>query len=61
MCLIYTLYLTGLKNIHNVPKSSVNEVLLTIFHKQEQKSLGVFCGTSVSALAVSETNDGPGA
>ena len=40
MCLIYTLYLTGLKNIHKVPKSSINKVLLTTFHKQEQKSLG---------------------
>ena len=40
MCSIYTLYLTGLKNIHKVPKSSINEVLLTTVHKQEQKSLG---------------------
>ena len=40
MCLIYTSYLTGLKNIHKVPKRSINEVLLTTFHKQEQKSLG---------------------
>ena len=40
VCLIYTLYLTGLKNIHKVPKSSFNEVLLTTFHKQEQKPLG---------------------
>ena len=30
----------SLKNIHKVPKSSFNEVLLTTFHKQEQKSLG---------------------
>ena len=40
VCLIYTLYFTGLKNIHKVPKSSINKVLLTTFHKQEQKSLG---------------------
>ena len=40
MRLNYTLYLTGLKNIHKVPESSINEVLLATFHKQEQKSLG---------------------
>ena len=32
--------LDGLKNIHKVPKSSIHDVLLTTFHKQEQRSLG---------------------
>ena len=32
--------LDGLENIHKGPKSSINEMLLATFHKQEQKSLG---------------------
>ena len=35
----YALYFAGLK-IVKVPKSSINEVLLTTFHRQEQKLLG---------------------
>ena len=29
----YTLYLVGMKKIVKVPKSSINEVLLTTFHR----------------------------
>ena len=35
----YTLYFAGLNKIVKLPKSSINEVLLTTFHRQGQKLL----------------------
>ena len=49
------------KYTQRVPKSSINEVLLATFHKQEQKLLDFWVFFVVLQWGDSETNDGPGA